>query len=718
MKKLLFSLFCLVFMVAVSKAEIYTHVFEDGQLNNSGGLVVLSGVEWNATTATSIGWNASGKGVQIGNSSNPNKNAYELSTSAFCGYTIKSVTINSSIANGGDATFTINVGGKTSGLFQLTTIDTPYTFDCDKAIGNITISWKANTKAYYISSISVEYTPDAYDIQVDGIYYNVNATDLTCNVAKKVDDPYFGEIIIPKTINYKSKELKVTGIESFAFYKCAGLTSVVIPNSVTYIGDHAFNGCSELEKIEINCPTISDCFNSISSIEEIIIGDSVTSIEDCAFSGCSGLTSLTMGSSITSIGDDAFYDCLEIESIYLMATTPPYVGHNNFTDKHYINTVLYVPHGSLATYMDVMTWRNFWDIEEFYIDKYFYIRYIVDDVLFETDSIKHGAEIKIIDYPTKEGHTFSGWSEAPATMPAHNVTIEGSFIVNYYTVTYIVDGEVWATDSVAYGCELLLRDEPIKEGYTFSGWGEAPTTMPAHNVTIEGAFIVNSYTVTYLVDGEEYANYTLEYGAEVSVPEVPARDGYTFSWMNEIPKTMPADDITIEGTFAVNYYIVTYVVDGEVWATDSVAYGCELLLRDEPIKEGYTFSGWGEAPTTMPAKDITIEGTFSINSYAVTFVIDGEIYETVTVEYGAEIELPTVPEKEGYIFSGWINVPVTMPANDVIVEGYYIAETAIGQIDLDLEKNEVYNLQGSRITDIDELKNGIYIVNGKKILVK
>ena len=47
--------------------------------------------------------------------------------------------------------------------------------------------------------------------------------------------------------------------------------------------------------------------------------------------------------------------------------------------------------------------------------------------------------------------------------------------------------------------------------------------MPANDITVEGAFTVNYYTVTYIVDGEEYASYTVEYGAEVPVPEDPLK---------------------------------------------------------------------------------------------------------------------------------------------------------------------------------------------------
>ena len=73
-------------------------------------------------------------------------------------------------------------------------------------------------------------------------------------------------------------------------------------------------------------------------------------------------------------------------------------------------------------------------------------------------------------------------------MPAHDVVVEGSFIVNYYALTYMVDDEWYATDSIAYGDVIELREEPTKEGYIFSGWSEVPETMPAHNVEVLGTF--------------------------------------------------------------------------------------------------------------------------------------------------------------------------------------------------------------------------------------
>ena len=159
MKKFLLSLLCLIFMAATAGAETYTHTFKTGELTTDGGTVTLSDIEWTASSATYIGWNDS-KGIQIGskNSVNP---TYTLHTSAFAECTIKSITVNSCIANSGNAKLTMTVGNQTSETFSPGTSDTAYTFDCDDTTGDITISWTATERAYYVKSITIEYTPDA-----------------------------------------------------------------------------------------------------------------------------------------------------------------------------------------------------------------------------------------------------------------------------------------------------------------------------------------------------------------------------------------------------------------------------------------------------------------------------------------------------------------------------------------------------------------------------
>ena len=307
----------------------------------------------------------------------------------------------------------------------------------------------------------------------------------------------------------------------------------------------------------------------------------------------------------------------------------------------------------------------------FKVDVSYTLTYKVDGEVYKTASVAYGTSITPEAALTKEGHTFSGWSEIPKTMPNHDVEVTGSFSINSYTLTYLLDGEVYKTESIVYGSPIEPEPALKKTGYTFSGWSEIPATMPAHDVTVTGSFSINSYTLTYKVDGEVYKTMTVVYGTAITPEKEPTKEGYTFSGWSEIPKTMPAHDVVVTGSFSINSYTLTYMLNGEVYKTESIVYGTAITPEPALSKEGYIFSGWSEIPKTMPAHDVTVTGSFSINSYTLTYMVDGEVYKSMTVVYGTAITPEKEPTKEGYTFSGWSEIPATMPANDVVVTGSF-----------------------------------------------
>ena len=137
---------------------------------------------------------------------------------------------------------------------------------------------------------------NAYDAEIDGIYYNLHKNGWTAEVTRN-PNKYTGAVNIPATVTYEGFTYSVTTILNEAFYECTSLTSVTIGNSVTTIGYWAFLGCSGLTSVTIP--------------------NSVTILGDSAFLGCSSLTSITIPNSVISIGDGAFEGCSSLSSVQI-----------------------------------------------------------------------------------------------------------------------------------------------------------------------------------------------------------------------------------------------------------------------------------------------------------------------------------------------------------------------------------------------------------------
>ena len=163
----------------------------------------------------------------------------------------------------------------------------------------------------------------------------------------------------------------------------------------------------------------------------------------------------------------------------------------------------------------------------------------------------YGTAITAPADPTREGYTFIGWDrEIPETMPAENMTVTAQWEIDRYTITfYTAGGSEIAPITQDYGTNIAAPADPTREGYTFIGWDrEIPETMPAENMTVTAQWEINRYTITFdTAGGSEIAPITQEYGTHITAPADPTREGYTFiGWDREIPKTMPAENITLK----------------------------------------------------------------------------------------------------------------------------------------------------------------------------
>ena len=194
--------------------------------------------------------------------------------------------------------------------------------------------------------------------------------------------------------------------------------------------------------------------------------------------------------------------------------------------------------------------------------------------------------------------------------------------IKRYAMTYMVnDTVVYHVDSLAYEEVIVLPEAPIKEGYTFEGWEGVPETMPIHDVTANALFTINKYVLSYVVDGEVHMADSITYGDSIVVIAPLEREGHTFSGWVGAPETMPAKDTTIVGSFIVNSYLLTYTIDGDTIQSDSVAYGSEITMLEAPVKAGYSFDGWDQVVAVMPAEDVVINGSYTrlpIENYVIS----------------------------------------------------------------------------------------------------
>ena len=361
----------------------------------------------------------------------------------------------------------------------------------------------------------------------------------------------------------------VTSIGSSAFQGCSGLTSVTIGSGVKSIGDGAFSSCSGLTSITIPNSVTRICnnaFRSCTSLTSVTIPNSVTEIDGSAFKGCTGLTSVTIPNSVTSIGELAFANCDNLEDVYCNAEIVPNTSTDAFDYSYIEYATLHVPATSVNSYKTTEPWSKFKKVVSISETPHT-LKYVIDDEDYETFQLYEGDDIIPLDEPTKEGYTFSGWSEIPETMPAKDVVVTGTFTINKYKLTYKVDDVEYKTSEIEYGATITPEPSPTKEGYTFSGWSEIPEKMPANDVTITGTF-------TFIPLGK------------CATPSISMKDGNIFfecetEGVEYVPQVIPLNETSYsngEMQLPNKYRITVYATKEQYENSDMATKDIELSL--------------------------------------------------------------------------------------------------------------------------------------------
>ncbi len=411
-------------------------------------------------------------------------------------------------------------------------------------------------------------------------------------------------VVLPEGLSY---------IDSYTFLDCSSLKEVSIPKSVLRISGNAFKGCVNLDSVKISdisawCGIIynEDIYGSVitpldyahhlylndEEIKDLVIPKNVETIEKYSFRSCKGLTSVTFSDNIKTIGISAFYDCTGLTSVHISdletwckislsgyAANPLYYAHHLFMNGEEIKdlvipssvtsisgaafqgcsglTSVTIGNGltsignsafSGCSSLTSITIGN--GIKNIYKEAFASCPELTDFYCYAKDVPKASDDIFLnsyVDYATLHVHE-KLIETYKSTSPWNTFKEIVKIDIPKYTITYSIDGEVYKSYEIEEGESVTPEPAPTREGYTFSGWSEIPATMPAHNVTVTGSFTINQYTITYIIDNEVYTTQTVDYGSTIIPPTTPEREGYDFAW-GDYPETMPAYDITIYGTY-------------------------------------------------------------------------------------------------------------------------------------------------------------------------
>lgn len=494
---------------------------------------------------------------------------------------------------------------------------------------------------------------------------------------------------------------KVTTISNSAFSGCNNLTSVIIPSSITSIGDYAFYKCIRLENLTVQSGNIGMyAFSECEQLEFLNLENGVREIGIYAFAYCNSLKSISTPTSVTDIGSGAFYHCQILETAVIHSRTT--ILESTFWDCISLKNVI-IPNGVFSlsnTFAGCTSLKTV---------------IIPNSVTSLLGTFSGCTSLESVDIPngiTELNHTFYNCKSLTSIHIPNSVTsLRGAFYGCNSLTSIIIPNSVTSlessdSDGTFEGCSslssvVLPNNITLLPDETFRNCSSLKTIEIPHSVTIiyPRAFQCSGLTSVTIpssvreVYDEAFSNCTkLKY--------VSLEDGDKISFVYYYTKTSPFVGCPIDSLY----------IGREV--SRNINYGpaefgnCESLkfvTLGKPVSSLYNL-GFTTCPNIIkvismnPTPPEMTKDEFNENTYQ---------NATLYVPEGSKTLYWLHPYWEKFI-----NIQEEVMSD--------IATITFAEIKKEAKNGTIYTLDGQKytITNISDLPNGIYIINGKKVIIK
>ena len=354
---------------------------------------------------------------------------------------------------------------------------------------------------------------------------------------------------------------------------------------------------------------------------------------------------------------------------------------------------------------------------------------------------------------TKEGYTFVGWSQEKegiadfqdkeelenlSSKSGDIITLYAIWKVNSYQITFLdYDESIIQQSELDYDTEIVIPEDPIRKGYTFTGWDKELSTVK-EELVITALYDINSYDISYLLNGgvldEAPPSYNVE-SEDILIPS-PIKIGYTFTGWTTPDNSKPiidykistgsVDDLELEANYDANSYnlIFNSKDNDDSLIKRVVKFDSEYGELPEVKKDGYTFNGWknsnGEFVSSdtlynVP-EDINLYAEWNLITYDIKYNLNGGTLNEAPPSYNTEskdIIIPS-PTKEGYNFIGW-----TTPDNSKPIKDYIISTGSVGNKELTANYEPIsYYISYNSSEGQGEMQKQEFIYNQTSKLIK